>query len=79
MIMLTATLMKTMERDFRDMLLLPKTPIIRDRTTKMNARYDFVQVGRKDGAVEKRVVQLVRQGLSCMKSGEKCIVYSWEI
>lgn len=33
MIMLTATLMKTMERDFRQMLLLPKAPIIRDRTT----------------------------------------------
>ncbi|KAL7903691.1 hypothetical protein GGI35DRAFT_492713 [Trichoderma velutinum] len=37
-IMLTATLMKTMERDFREILLLqPETPIIRDRTTKKNA------------------------------------------
>jgi superfamily II DNA or RNA helicase len=75
MIMLTATLMKTMERDFREMLLQGKTPIIRDRTTKTNARYEFVRVGRKDGAVEKAVVQVVRRALTSMKSGEKCIVY----
>ncbi|KAL6788920.1 P-loop containing nucleoside triphosphate hydrolase protein [Trichoderma sp. SZMC 28013] len=76
MIMLTATLMKTMERDFREMLLLrPKTPIIRDRTTKKNARYEFVQVGRKEGAVEKATVQAVRQTQTSMTSQERCIVY----
>jgi superfamily II DNA or RNA helicase len=75
-IMLTATLMKTMERDFREMLLLqPGTPIIRDRTTKKNARYEFMQVGRKEGAVEKATVQLVRRTQTSMKSQEKCIVY----
>lgn len=75
MVMLTATLMKTMERDFRDMLLLPDARIIRDRTTKKNARYEFVEVGRKDGAVEKSVVQFVRRTLTTMMSHEKCIVY----
>jgi superfamily II DNA or RNA helicase len=75
-IMLTATLMKTMERDFREMLVLQtETPIIRDRTTKKNARYEFVQVGRKEGAVEKATVQFVRRTQSSMMSQEKCIVY----
>ncbi|KAL7940041.1 hypothetical protein V8C42DRAFT_349789 [Trichoderma barbatum] len=75
-IMLTATLMKTMERDFREMLLLrPETPIIRDRTTKKNARYEFVQVGRKEGAVEKATVQAVRRTQTSMTSQERCIVY----
>lgn len=76
MIMLTATLMKTMERDFREMLLLgPETPIIRDRTTKKNARYEFMQVGQKEGAVEKATVQFVRRMQTSMMSHEKCIVY----
>jgi superfamily II DNA or RNA helicase len=76
MIMLTATLMKTMERDFREMLLLPpETRIIRDRTTKKNARYEFVQVERKDGAVEKAAVQLMRRAQTSLMSHEKCIVY----
>lgn len=64
-IMFTATLTKTMECDFREMLLLqPETPIIRDRTTKKNARYEFMQVGRKEDAVEKAAVQLAPRALT---------------
>ncbi|KID81130.1 recQ family helicase [Metarhizium guizhouense ARSEF 977] len=77
-IMLTATLMMTMEREFREMLLLPAetTRIIRDRTTKKNARYEFVQVvGREEGAVEKAAVQFIRRTQTSMMSDEKCIVY----
>jgi superfamily II DNA or RNA helicase len=79
-IMLTATLMKTMERDFREMLLLqPDTVIIRDRTTKKNARYEFMQVGRKDGAIPKATVQFVRRTQTSMMSHEKCIVFGKSI
>lgn len=42
MVMLMATLMKTIERDFRAMVLLPNAAILRDRTTKTNARYEFI-------------------------------------
>ncbi|KAK8912648.1 Mediator of RNA polymerase II transcription subunit 34 [Metarhizium anisopliae] len=76
-IMLTATLMKTMERDFRQMLLLPaETRIIRDRTTKKNARYEIVQVGgEEEGAVERAAVQFIRRTETSMMSHEKSIVY----
>ncbi len=41
-VMLTATLMKTIERDFRAIVLLPNAAIIRDRTIKTNTRYKFI-------------------------------------
>lgn len=41
------------------LLLQPKTPIICNKMTKKNARYKFMQVRRKEGAVKKAMVQLI--------------------
>ena len=75
MIMLTATLMKSMETEFREMLLLRHGRIIRDRTTKLNARYEFYDVGKKEGAILEQVVLEVTQARMGHGVDGKGIVY----
>lgn len=74
-IMLTATLMKSMETEFREMMLLRHARIIRDRTTKLNARYEFYDVGKKEGAILRQVVLEVAQATRSHGIDDKGIVY----
>lgn len=74
-VLLTATLPVTFERWFREELLADSAEIIRERTTKLNCRYEVEQVKPGPGAVEARVVELVQQLESTMMSGQKGIVY----
>lgn len=74
-VLLTATMPVTFERWFRKELLAGSAKIIRDRTTKVNCRYEVEQIKAGPGAVDARVVELVRKIGSTMMSGQKGIVY----
>ncbi|KAK5994713.1 ATP-dependent DNA helicase tlh2-like protein [Cladobotryum mycophilum] len=74
-VLLTATMPVTFERWFRDEMLASSALIVRDRTTKRNCRYEVEQVKPGAGAVDTRVVDLVRRIGSTMVSGQKGIVY----
>lgn len=75
MIMLTAMLMKNMETEFCKMMLLQYGRIIRDKTTKLNTRYKFYDVGKKEDAVLAQVVLEVTQARTRHRTDSKSIIY----
>lgn len=74
-VLLTATLPIRFEKWFREELLAQTAVMVRDRTTKLNCRYEVEEVKPAPGEVERRVVELANQISRTMTNDQKGVIY----
>ncbi|PCD21222.1 hypothetical protein FGRA07_11749 [Fusarium graminearum] len=75
LVLLTATLPVVLEDWFRGEMLARSATVVRDRTVKLNCRYEVQQVKPGSTAVEDRTVQVTKQLDQDMTGHQKGIIY----
>ncbi|KAL3599869.1 hypothetical protein FPOAC2_04097 [Fusarium poae] len=75
LVLLTATLPVVLEDWFRGEMLAKSAIIVRDRTVKLNCRYEVQQVEPGRGAVENRTVEVIEQLDQEMTGCQKGVIY----
>ncbi|EYB28035.1 hypothetical protein FG05_30289 [Fusarium graminearum] len=75
LVLLTATLPVVLEDWFRGEMLARSATVVRDRTVKLNCRYEVQQVKPGSTAVEDRTVQVTKQLDRDMTGHQKGIIY----
>ena len=75
LVLLTATLPVVLEDWFRGEMLAKSAIIVRDRTVKLNCRYEVQQVKPGRDAIEDRTVEVIKQLDQDMTGCQKGVIY----
>jgi superfamily II DNA helicase RecQ len=75
LVLLTATLPIVLEDWFRGEMLAKSAIVVRDRTVKLNCRYEVQQVKAGRNAIEDRTVEVIKQLDQDMTGCQKGVIY----